>query len=75
MPQRIWVRPPVSLTGVAAGGGAAVRAEALAFARVHGAILFDPLQLNAMRWDKIRRFPTCSILSTTHDTENLARVR
>jgi hypothetical protein len=35
------------MTGVAAGGGARVRAEALA--RVHGAIGYDPPQLNAIR--------------------------
>ena len=37
------------LTGVAADGGVMVRAEALACARVHGAILLVPPQLNAIR--------------------------
>ena len=37
------------LTGVAAGGGAVVRAEALACARVHSAGLSVPPQLNGIR--------------------------
>jgi hypothetical protein len=48
-------KPPIAgfdaghLTRVAAVGGAVERAEALACARVHGAILYDPPQQNAVR--------------------------
>ena len=41
---RVW-----RLTGVGADGGAMERAEALAGARVHSAILLVPPQLNAIR--------------------------
>lgn len=38
-----------SLTGVEAGSGAVERAQAFACAHVQRAVLFGPLQLNAIR--------------------------